>query len=141
MQWRILVLKISLKHLKISMYKNKFRHLCFSALKQVLGNQFLQNSLYITLRFAISYVSWDTMSPSIIILGFLLPLFPSIRLSITSFTRPSHLKMCPIPRFLLSNAVFKSFLFSFTRSNTYSLVFNSFHITSFYIPSIRFLHS
>ena len=40
-----------------------------------------------------------------------LSLFPFIRLSITSFTRLSVLKMCPTHRFFLSNIVFKSFTF------------------------------
>ena len=54
-----------------------------------------------------------------------LPFHPSFN---HFFTRLSPLKMCLSHRFYLSNAVFKSFLLSFTRSNTYSLVMWPFQL-------------
>ena len=52
----------------------------------------------------ICYMSFNSM-----ILSFPLFLFPSIRPSITSYTRLSPLKMCPSNRLFLSNTAFRAF--------------------------------
>ena len=101
------------------------RQLTFGIL-QVLGIQFLQHSLSIALSLIFPYVLWDTMSSHVIISDFLL--FPDICPSTNSLKRLSPLKMCPSHRFSLSNRLFKGLPFSFTISNTYSLMFWSFQL-------------
>ena len=85
------------------------------------------------LRFIFSHASWDTMSSSIITRGFHLHLFPSIRLSITSFTTISLLSRC------VQQAIAFSFLIQ--RLKAFFILFLglthirwSFYPTSWYSP-------
>ena len=64
-----------------------FHHHWCSAWKQVLAIQFLQHSLSMARRLIFSNVSSVLVSSSIMIRGFPIPLFPSIRPSITFLTR------------------------------------------------------
>ena len=91
---------------------------------QVLGIQFLELCLSNALRINMLNISSILMSTSYMTCGFPLPLFHFIRSLVTSFTRLSSFKKFSSVRFCLSNTVFKSFLFSFTLSHTYSLVFD-----------------
>ena len=73
----------SILYLKIKNYSLIYHYWC-SAWKQVLGIQFPQHSISMARRLIFSYVSSALISSSIMICGFPLPLFPSIRPSITS---------------------------------------------------------